>query len=204
MESSGIAIPVTMNKLRYFSIERSTISEIKMGSICNKSKTVSPLHNPKEPCFLSLSRVYIYKLQMPEGADTLLMFASNLKELDVLGADQLEDIINKEKACEVGESGIVPFAKLVSLQLADLPKLKNIYWSPLRFPCLRKFNVRDCPNLKKLPLDSQSAMHGENGLVLEYGEESWIEGVEWEDEATKSRFLSSSKLYKDEHITGIS
>ncbi|CAA7034218.1 unnamed protein product [Microthlaspi erraticum] len=79
LESTGIAIPVTMNKL-VISALRCTISEIKMGSICNKSKTVSPLHNPREPCFLSLSKCIIIA-GLREL--TLLMFASNLKELDV-------------------------------------------------------------------------------------------------------------------------
>uniref|UniRef100_A0A1J3HJE6 Putative disease resistance protein n=1 Tax=Noccaea caerulescens TaxID=107243 RepID=A0A1J3HJE6_NOCCA len=125
LESTGITIPVTMNKLRHFSILRCTIPEIKMGRICNKSKTVSPLHNPREPCFLSLSTVYINNCRCLREL-TLLMFASNLKELDVGYADQLEDIINKEKACEGGESGIVPFAKLVSLELWSLPELKRI------------------------------------------------------------------------------
>ncbi|CAA7034220.1 unnamed protein product [Microthlaspi erraticum] len=182
-----------MNKLRYFSIERCTISEIKMGSICIKSKTVSPLHNPREPCFLSLTKVNILLCGGLREL-TLLMFASNLKKLTVKHADHLEDIIEKGKSYEGRESGIVPFGKLVSLKLRNLRELTNIYWSPLRFPCLKKFEVIECPNLKKLPLDSQSGMHGENGLVLEYKDETWIEGVEWEDEATKSRFLSSCKL----------
>ncbi|CAA7034243.1 unnamed protein product [Microthlaspi erraticum] len=169
-----------------------TISEIKMGSICIKSKTVSPLHNPTEPCFLSLTKVTIRHCHSLREL-TLLMFASNLKELEVRNADQLEDIINEKKACEGGESGIVPFPKLVSLKLRNLRELTNIYWSPLRFPCLKKFEVIECPYLKKLPLDSQSGIHGENELVVGYREESWIVRVEWEDEATKTRFLSSCK-----------
>ncbi|CAA7015008.1 unnamed protein product [Microthlaspi erraticum] len=208
LESTRIAFPVTMNKLRHFNIMDCTISEITMGSICNKSKTVSlsPIDNPREPCFLSLSQVFILGCRCLMEL-TFLMFASNLKKLHVGKANQLEDIINKEKACEGGESGIVPFANLVSLQLERLPELKNIYWCPLRFPCLKVLDVGDCPNLKKLPLHSQSGMHGENGLILKCNEKSWIEGVEWEDEATKTRFLSSCKLWEygrqPQGITGI-
>ncbi|ESQ46595.1 hypothetical protein EUTSA_v10000112mg [Eutrema salsugineum] len=46
---------------------------------------------------------------------TFLMFAPNLKILYVIGSHELEDIINKEKACEGKELEIVPFQKLISL-----------------------------------------------------------------------------------------
>ncbi|CAA7028394.1 unnamed protein product [Microthlaspi erraticum] len=188
LKAPEVAIPVTMNKIRFFIIMDCSISEIKMGRICNKSKTVSPLHNPREPCFLRLSRVNINNCRCLREL-TFLMFVPNLKYLEVIYAHQLEDIINKEKACEARESGIVPFEKLVSLKLQSLLKLKSIYWSPLRFPCLNKLSVIRCPNLKKLPLDSQSGMRGNNGRLLTYTEKSWIADVEWEDEATKNRFL---------------
>ncbi|CDY39801.1 BnaA09g10530D [Brassica napus] len=35
-------------------------------------------------------------------------------------------------------------------------------------------------------------MHGENAFTLRYTEKEWIDGVEWEDEATKTRFLLST------------
>ncbi|KAL1215123.1 putative disease resistance protein [Cardamine amara subsp. amara] len=122
---------------------------------------------------------------------TFLMFAPNLKILYVANIQRIEDIINKEKACGVENSEIVPFQKLNELHLANLPQLKNIYWTPLPFPCLEQIIVEKCPNLRMLPLDSKSGKHGENKLIIRYGEKEWIEGVEWKDEATKSRFLSS-------------
>ncbi|KFK40143.1 hypothetical protein AALP_AA3G336200 [Arabis alpina] len=170
MESSGIVLPTTMEKLFKFIIGDSRISEIK----------ISPLHNLK-----NLSKVLIQNCKCLKEL-TLLMFAPNLKDLHVVDASQLEDIINKEKACES-----VPFPKLIYLTLCNLPELGNIYWSPLPLPCLKQIDVAICPNLKKLPLDSQSGMHGEKGLVIRYREKTWIEAVEWHDEATKTRFLSS-------------
>ncbi|KAL1221260.1 putative disease resistance protein [Cardamine amara subsp. amara] len=123
------------------------------------------------------------------------MLAPNLRYLEVNNVDDLEEIINKEKACQVENSGnILPLPKLIKLHLQLAPKLKNIYWSPLPFPCLQKIYVYRCPNLKKLPLYSKSGKHGENGLIITYKEKEWIEGVEWEDEATKTRFLSSCQL----------
>ncbi|CAN6820633.1 unnamed protein product [Brassica oleracea] len=192
LESSGLSLPVTMDKLKGFCIDNCRISEIKMGTICSKSKTVTPLHNPRNICFSSLSLVCLRDCECLKEL-TFLMFAPNLTDLLVYYGKDVEDIINKEKACGGEESGIVPFLNLNRLVLISLPKLKNIYWSPLLLPSLEKVEIRDCPNLKKLPLSSQSGKQGEDGLIIYYNEEEWIESVEWEDEATKTRFLSSCK-----------
>ncbi|KAL1221257.1 putative disease resistance protein [Cardamine amara subsp. amara] len=174
-ESSGISLPATMKKLRYLSMCWCSISEIKMGRKCS---------------LLSLVKV---RIDFCKGLRelTFLMFAPNLRILDVDSVYELEDIINKEKACEVDNSGILPFPKLNKLRFAYLPKLKTIYWSSLPFPCLKRITIEACLNLKKLPLNSESGKHGENGLIITYMENEWIEGVEWEDESTKTRFLSS-------------
>ncbi|XP_006286837.2 probable disease resistance protein At1g63360 [Capsella rubella] len=171
MISSGISFHVAMDKLCDLNIEDSSISEIKMRRICS---------------FSSLVKVHI------KGCDglrelTFLMFAPNLRILYVSSAKDLEDIVNKEKACEVKNSGVVPFQNLKYLHLIYLRKLKKIYWSPLPFPCLVQIDVDYCPYMRKLPLNSKS---GENGCIIRYTYD-WIRDVEWEDEATKTRFLSS-------------
>ncbi|CAL9237736.1 unnamed protein product [Arabidopsis halleri] len=173
LESFGISLSGTMDKLSEFRIEHSRISEIKMGRICS-----------------FLSKVFIIDCEGLREL-TFLMSAPNLRRLVVQDAKYLEDIINKEKACEGENSGIVPFQKLKDLILYNLPKLKNIYWSPLPFPRLQTVIVKGCQNLRKLPLNSESGKQGDNGLVITCNETSWIEGVEWEDEATKLLFLSS-------------
>ncbi|XP_010430322.1 PREDICTED: probable disease resistance protein At1g63360 [Camelina sativa] len=177
-ESSGISLLGTMEKLRELNIQYCRISEIKMGRLRS---------------FLSLVDVSIKDCNRLREL-TCLMFAPNLKFLVVENAKDLEDIVNKEKACEGEESGNVPFQKLNVLQLGNLPKLKNIYWSPLPFPCLENIHVSECPNLKKLPLDSKSGKQGENRCIISYKSPGWIKKVKWEDEATKLRFLSSSCL----------
>lgn len=85
--------------------------------------------------------------------------------------------------------------KLKYLSLIDLPALKSIYWSPLRFPSLRRIQVQNCPELRKLPLDSNSGVVGEE-FVINYGDEEWIESVEWKDEATRLRFLSPNYTFQ--------
>ncbi|CAH8353018.1 unnamed protein product [Eruca vesicaria subsp. sativa] len=191
LESSGISLPISMDNLRELNIVWCSISEIKMGTICIKSKTISPLHIPKTTCFLSLSKVIIMDCKCLKEL-TLLMFAPNLRILSVQIANQLEDIINKDKGGQGEKSGIVPFRRLEFLTLAQLPKLKNIYWSPLPFPYLKRIDVISCPNLKQLPLNSQSGKYGEDGLIIRYTVKEWIETVEWEDDATKTRFFRAN------------
>ncbi|XP_010430323.1 PREDICTED: probable disease resistance protein At1g62630 [Camelina sativa] len=175
LESTGISILGSMDKLRVFRIEKCRIPEIKIGRICS---------------FLSLVQVFIIGCESLREL-TFLMLAPNLRTLRIFRSKDIEDIIKKEKACEVEESGNVLFQKLNDLHLEDLPKLKNIYWIPLPFLCLEKIVVRGCPSLKKLPLDSKSGKQGENGCIISYKSRGWIKGVKWEDEATKIRFLSS-------------
>ncbi|CAB78503.1 disease resistance RPS2 like protein [Arabidopsis thaliana] len=150
-------------------------------------------------CFSSLSKVVIGQCDGLKEL-TWLLFAPNLTYLDARFAEQLEDIISEEKAASVTDENasiIIPFQKLECLSLSDLPKLKSIYWSPLSFPRLSELAVQEhCPKLKKLPLNSKSGTAGVE-LVVKYGENKWLEGVEWEDKATELRFLATCKsLYR--------
>ncbi|KAL9286826.1 putative P-loop containing nucleoside triphosphate hydrolase, leucine-rich repeat domain superfamily [Arabidopsis thaliana] len=150
-------------------------------------------------CFSSLSKVFIGQCDGLKEL-TWLLFAPNLTYLDARFAEQLEDIISEEKAASVTDENasiIIPFQKLECLSLSDLPKLKSIYWSPLSFPRLSELAVQEhCPKLKKLPLNSKSGTAGVE-LVVKYGENKWLEGVEWEDKATELRFLATCKsLYR--------
>ncbi|XP_019094335.1 PREDICTED: probable disease resistance protein At1g12290 isoform X2 [Camelina sativa] len=145
------------------------------------------------PSFPNLSKVLIAGCNGLKDL-TWLLFAPNLTHLNVWNSRQVEELISQEKAGRADD--IVPFRKLEYLHLWDLPELKSIYWSPLPFPCLNRINVQNkCRKLRKLPLDSQSCIvAGEELLVIQYGDEEWKERVEWEDEATRLRFLPSCKL----------
>lgn len=104
---------------------------------------------------------------------------------------EMEEIINVGKlgGVEVAVAGenvkVEPFAKLQVLELEDLPQLKSICCNPLPFPNLERVRILDCPNIKKLPLNSGSAK--ERKVVIE-AEEHWWRDVEWEDEDTKLAF----------------
>ncbi|KAF3496263.1 hypothetical protein DY000_02057764 [Brassica cretica] len=111
---------------------------------------------------------------------------------------RLEEIISKEKAASVLENNIIPFKKLEKLSLMTLPELKSIYWNALPFQCLRYLAImNDCPKLRKLPLNSESVFDVEK-FVIRCEDKEWSERVEWEDEATRLRFLPScDQVLKD-------
>ncbi|KAJ6757017.1 hypothetical protein OIU74_026304 [Salix koriyanagi] len=61
---------------------------------------------------------------------------------------------------------------------------------PRHITSRRKSFVDDCPNLRKLPLNSNSAK--EHRIVIQ-GWEDWWRRLEWEDEAAQHTFLPSFK-----------
>ncbi|MBA0598609.1 hypothetical protein Gorai_008365, partial [Gossypium raimondii] len=107
----------------------------------------------------------------------------------------MEEILSEEKlgevACVDGIPYLKPFLKLETLYLSCLPKLKSIYWDALPFPCLKLIHIGGCRELKKLPLNSNSAKG--NPLSIE-GSKDWWARVEWENEATRDAVLPSFKL----------
>ncbi|KAG7543506.1 P-loop containing nucleoside triphosphate hydrolase [Arabidopsis thaliana x Arabidopsis arenosa] len=149
------------------------------------------------PCFSNLTYVVIDDCDWLRDL-TWLMFAPNLINLRVGLLKQLEDIISKEKAAnalEKDKCNVLPFQKLEYLSFHYLPELKSIYWQALPFHRLRSLYIDNCPKLRRLPLDSKSVFNVDE-FAIEYRGEEWIQGIEWEDEATRHRFLASCKFYQ--------
>ncbi|TYI41446.1 hypothetical protein ES332_A01G021900v1 [Gossypium tomentosum] len=121
-----------------------------------------------------------------------IIFAPNLLGLFIISCQGLEEIIDEEKLDEVTKSKADGnlFSKLEVFYLKDLPEMKTIYRHALPFPQLEEIKILECPVLKKLPLNSNSAK-GQR-LVIG-GEEGWWKDVEWEDESTRVAFLPSFK-----------
>uniref|UniRef100_M4EDW7 Uncharacterized protein n=1 Tax=Brassica campestris TaxID=3711 RepID=M4EDW7_BRACM len=142
------------------------------------------------PCFSNLTQVDIQSCNGLKDL-TWLLFAPNLTVLQVNKAIQLEEIISKEKAESVLENNIIPFQKLEFLYLTDLHELKSIYWNALPFQRLRELDIDGCPKLRKLPLNSKSVVNVEEFVIYCCHDKEWLERVEWEDEATRLRFLPS-------------
>ena len=101
----------------------------------------------------------------------------------------MEEIISVGKFAETPEmmGRISPFENLQKLVLTELPQLESIFWKPLPFTHLEEMRVRVCDQLKKLPLDSNSAK--ERKVVIS-GEDYWWNRLQWEDEATQIAFRS--------------
>ncbi|KAK1311873.1 putative disease resistance protein [Acorus calamus] len=79
--------------------------------------------------------------------------------------------------------------KLRSIVLGFLPKLESICKHPLLFSSLKHLIVSKCPHMKKLPLQINSAP---NLKEIEC-EQEWWDGLVWDDELIKQKFVGSFK-----------
>lgn len=70
--------------------------------------------------------------------------------------------------------------RLRSLTLRNLPQLKNISEQPLSLPSLEYIKVLQCPQLRRLPLITESVIPG----VIQ-GEKEWWNALEWKEDAAK-------------------
>lgn len=135
-------------------------------------------------CFHSLEFVSLFDCNQVRDASW------HLEVLMIDNCKSLEEMISEEKLGEVTKSkaNTSLFSKLENLYLSNLPKMKTIYCHALPFPQLEKIKILECPMLKKLPLNSNSAK-GQRLIIG--GEEGWWKDVEWEDESTRITFLPS-------------
>ncbi|CBI33406.3 unnamed protein product, partial [Vitis vinifera] len=156
----------------------------RLEKLCISNCTSYNLHNSmvrSHKCFNSLKHVRIDSCPILKDL-TWLIFAPNLIHLGVVFCPKMEKVL---MPLGEGENGS-PFAKLELLILIDLPELKSIYWKALRVSHLKEIRVRSCPQLKKLPLNSNSTAGC--GTVI-YGEKYWANELEWEDEGSRHAFL---------------
>ncbi|CAN7097554.1 unnamed protein product [Brassica rapa subsp. narinosa] len=139
---------VALGGLRQLDIELSRISEIKIDW---KSKEKEDLPCNSSPCFKHLSSIFLRSLEGPKELSWLL-FAPNLKHLEVAYSGSLEEIINKEKGMH--PDMMVPFQKLESFSLRGLDELKRICSNPPTLPSLKKIVVEHCRKLPKAATES--------------------------------------------------
>ncbi|PIA34098.1 hypothetical protein AQUCO_03900183v1 [Aquilegia coerulea] len=123
---------------------------------------------------------------------TWLLLIPNLQALYICDCSSLQDIISSSE--ESGGGGYpcdenTTFSNLKRLELFNLPNLQSIcsHTNALSFPSLETIDVTYCPKLTRLPLDSNSA---KNTLKKIEGEAEWWNGLEWENETTKTHFAT--------------
>lgn len=126
---------------------------------------------------------------------TSLICAPNLKKLSVRSCSNMREVIQLERRDEVAQlEETNHFAKLDELILKSLPQLQSIYGGDtLPFPYLRRIEVLDCQNLKKLPLDFSNVR--KRDLVIA-GEEDWWNMLNWEDDVTRNAFHPCFRPHK--------
>ncbi|XP_058004030.1 disease resistance protein SUMM2-like [Hevea brasiliensis] len=114
---------------------------------------------------------------------TWVIYAPNLQTIILDACSSIVEIIADDKLnrwrAEIKENPEV-FPNLATLILIRLPKLKSICQQTLGFPSLKILKVVDCPSLKKLPFDSNSA---KNTLQAIEAAEDWWNSLQWEEDA---------------------
>ncbi|KAI9085681.1 hypothetical protein K1719_032524 [Acacia pycnantha] len=81
-----------------------------------------------------------------------LIHAPHLKILELVRCDLLEQVISEDIVIVKDTQ----FSNLTSLRLISLNNLRSICRMTLQFPSLKEIYIEGCPNLKKLPFNSQS------------------------------------------------
>ena len=116
---------------------------------------------------------------------TWLIYAPSLELLSVRHCYQMVEIIGSDECgeySEIEQQSLNILSRLKELFLENLRNLKSIYKRALPFPSLKEIGVFRCPNLRKLPLNSNSATNTSQNIE---GESRWWEELEWEDENLK-------------------
>ncbi|AED95002.1 disease resistance protein [Arabidopsis thaliana] len=146
---------IALGGLQQLAILMCNISEIRIDWESKERRELSPteiLPSTGSPGFKQLSTVYINQLEGQRDLSWLL-YAQNLKKLEVCWSPQIEEIINKEKGMNITKLHrdiVVPFGNLEDLALRQMADLTEICWNYRTLPNLRKSYINDCP---KLPED---------------------------------------------------
>ncbi|TXG67822.1 hypothetical protein EZV62_009097 [Acer yangbiense] len=136
--------------------------------------------------FQNLQKLLISKCNKMESVLplTIVQGLNLLEELTVDSCNQVERIITASGEVREAEcKNMLP--KLKILALNDLPKLETVCNGEIvfRWPALQELHALNCPNLKKLPLDSRSA----ENMKKFRAQLAWFEDLQWKEEYAKTR-----------------
>ena len=132
---------------------------------------------------------------------TWLVYAVHLESLNVQFCESMDVVILEELISSPQPVNI--FTRLASLVLGGMPKLRSIYPWALDLPSLEVISVINCPSLRILPFNSNSAT---KSLKKIEGDLTWWESLEWEDGSMKeifANYFSPQYLADPIHPSGI-
>ncbi|XP_058094161.1 disease resistance protein RFL1-like [Magnolia sinica] len=165
------------------------LRELDLCNLPNLEKVFDGGAPPPNTRFQNLRRV-----QLQDCPNLRCLFSSSMVEH--LHQLELLQVFDCPEMQEIIEGDMLPdnsFPRLCFLRLQNLSKLASIFSQRFIFISLEKIYVRSCPRLKKLPLFC-SSIYEIKGEIK--GEKEWWEGLEWEDENSKSLY---SRIYQSPH-----
>ncbi|KAH7565156.1 hypothetical protein JRO89_XS09G0148000 [Xanthoceras sorbifolium] len=136
-------------------------------------------------CFRNLRYLHIENCPIKDLA--WIRYCPSLRFLWVDSCPSLEEIIADDFGSAEIEENIDMLSKLESINLVGLPSLKSICRRAMLLPSLKDVEVINCPSLRKLPFDSDTAKNSLNAIK---GIKTWWDQLEWEDAAAKDAFTS--------------
>ena len=154
-----------------------------------------------EQYFLRLRHVKIWSCPKLLNL-TWLIYAVYLQSLNVQCCESMTEVISTECVSSSTEHASI-FRRLTSLVLGGMPTLTSIYHGALHLYSLEVTTVINCPSLRRLPLNSNSAI---NNLKNIEGDLTWWKSLEWEDESMEAKFaiyFSPQYLADPIHHSGI-
>ncbi|XP_028771710.1 probable disease resistance protein At5g63020 [Neltuma alba] len=119
---------------------------------------------------------------------TWLKHAPQLQLLVIIYCSSVEEVIKEDE----NEDSSYVFSSLVNLYLYEMPKLQSIHNTALSFPSLKTITIGGCPNLKRLPLHSNSARQ----LIIR-GQKDWWNSLEWD---AKHNFQSKFQPFRSDDV----
>ncbi|KAL6012874.1 hypothetical protein ACLOJK_003363 [Asimina triloba] len=127
-------------------------------------------------------------------SSSILPHLHQLESLSVVNCEQLEEIV------EGGPFPDTAQLKLTRLILDVLPKLTTICRQHLVLTSTAVTFIRvwDCPLLKKLPVLCSDNIQEITGEII--GGREWWEGIEWEDDHSKSLYTTIYEISSKEEV----
>ncbi|XP_039137079.1 probable disease resistance protein At1g61300 [Dioscorea cayenensis subsp. rotundata] len=135
---------------------------------------------------------------------TWVLHLPRLSELYIEDCAEIETLFYIKEEREIQQQEVLKhrptFPALETVIITKLPKLVSISNFALHFP---RLEVRQCPNLKKLPFNSGINNNNNQRMIVILGEREWWESLEWDDDTIPSHLRPYFFLdeYSDECTT---